>query len=215
VGLFDWTDALKLKLFLNVVEAYDVDMEIARRKAIRLEGDEEDQERIERARWLEEERAERSFPCGIVLLPDPPWPVPGRPRAPEVPPPPAQAPSVTSTPPVPVPPPEFEAAAPLLPTPVIAAVLPKDIVFVVEDPEGEDVEEVGRLPRTAIQDIDVVDEGGNHVPEPIHETLEPSQLVFTVLRWSNEGTPDEDRFAFRSPWMAWTAGTRLLEARKG
>ena len=89
---------------------------------------------------------------------------------------------------------------------VMAAVLPNDIVFIREQGEDEEVDEVGRLPRTAIQDVDVVDERGIHVPEPIHETLEPSQLVFTVLRWSNEGMPDEDRFAFRSPWMAWTAG---------
>ena len=93
--------------------------------------------------------------------------------------------------------------------------LPTELGFVIEAEEGGDVEEVGRLPRTAIQDVDVVDERGDHVPEPIHETFEPSQLVFMVLRWSNEGTPDEDRFAFRSPWLAWTAGRRLLDARKG
>jgi hypothetical protein len=42
-----------------------------------------------------------------------------------------------------------------------------------------------------------------------------SQLVFAVFRWSNEGAPDEDRFAFRSPWLARQAARRLLEARRG
>ena len=216
--LFGWTTALKVKLFLNVVEAHDLDQEIARRTAIRAERDEQGRGRIDRARWLGEHRAERSFPCGIVLLPDPSWPAPKRPRSPDVPPPPprAPAPSMTApTPPAPVPPPEYELEAPLLPTQVVAAVLPTDLVFVLEDAEGEDVQELGRLPRTAIQDVDVVDERGDHVPEPIHETIEPSQLVFTVLRWSNEDTPDEDRFAFRSPWLAWAAGRKLLEARRG
>jgi len=94
-------------------------------------------------------------------------------------------------------------------------VLPNDLAFIREQGEDEDVEEVGRLPRGAIQDVDVVDEHGSHVPEPVHETIEPSQLVFLVLRWTNEGVDDEDRFAFRSPWLAWRAGRRLLEARQG
>ena len=98
---------------------------------------------------------------------------------------------------------------------VMAAVLPNDVVFIREQGEDEEVDEVGRLPRGAIRDVDVVDERGSHVPEPTHETIEPSQLVFTVLRWSNEGVDDEDRFAFRSPSLAWQAGRKLMEARKG
>jgi hypothetical protein len=39
--------------------------------------------------------------------------------------------------------------------------------------------------------------------------------VFLVLRWNNEGADDEDRFAFRSPWLAWRAGRKLLEAKRG
>jgi hypothetical protein len=100
------------------------------------------------------------------------------------------------------------------PAQVTVAVLPSDIAFLLEDGEG-DVEEAGRFPRSAIVGVDVVDERGDHVPEPIRETIEPSQLVFTVLRWSNEGRPDEDRFAFRSPWLAWRAGWKLMEARQG
>jgi hypothetical protein len=153
-----------------------------------IQPDEEDEARLARSRWLEENRAEYSFPCGVVPLPEP------GPQEPQLNVLPMMRRQVAS---------------------VVAAVLPTELVFVIEAEEGENVEEVGRLPRTAIQDVDVVDERGHHVPEPIHETIEPSQLVFMVLRWSNEGTPDEDRFAFRSPWMAWTAARRLMEARRG
>jgi len=133
---------------------------------------------------------------------------------PAVPPlPPPGAVSSVEQPPAPVPPPS-EAASLLRPAEVTAVVLPADLAFLFEDGEG-DVEEGGRVPRTAILDVDVIDERGDHVPEPVHETIEPSRLVFTVLRWSNEGAPDEDRFAFRSPWLAWTAGRKLMEARRG
>ena len=57
------------------------------------------------------------------------------------------------------------------PAQVTVAVLPSDIAFLLEDGEG-DVEEAGRFPRSAIRDVDVVDERGDHVPEPIRETIE-------------------------------------------
>ena len=53
------------------------------------------------------------------------------------------------------------------------------------------------------------------MPEPVRETIEPPQLVFAVLKWSNEGTPDEERFAFQSPWLAWGAARRLEAAKRG
>ena len=219
MGLFDWGDALTLRLWLNVVRAYDLDQELVRREGRRSDRSQGEKLKIERTRWLEEHHAERSFPCGIVLMPDPTWPMPKPPAVPEAP---ASRPSASqpsgapgSTPPTPVPRLELELAAPLLPMQVIAAVLPTDAVFVLEEAEGDDVKEVGRLPRSAILGIDVIDERGDHVPEPIHETIEQPQVVFTLIRWSNEGSPDEDRFLFRSPWLAWNAGRKLLEARRG
>lgn len=223
MGLFDWTDMLQFRLWFNVVRAHDLDQELIARGARRADRAQDERSKIERTRWLEENRAERAFPCGIVLLPDPPWPAPERPPKPEVPPPPphaqAQAPNSTGaeqppTPSAPVQAYGSELGAPLHPMPVIAAVLPPDVVFVLEEAEGDEVVEVGRIPRTAIGDIDVVDHAGAHIPEPIHETIEDPQLSMLVLRWKNEGVDDEDRFAFRSPWMAWQAGRRLMDARR-
>lgn len=84
---------------------------------------------------------------------------------------------------------------------VIAAVLPSDLVFLLEQ-GSEDVIELGRLPRHAIVETDVVDATGHHVPEPLQETFEPPALSLTVLRWSNDGVDEEERFAFRSVWLA-------------
>ena len=117
--------------------------------------------------------------------------------------------------PVPSAPPGELPVADLKPMQVIAAVLPDDVVFIREFGVDEEVDEVGRLPRSAIQDVDVVDTAGAHVTEPIEETFEPPRLAWAVLRWTNVGTPDEDRFAFRSPWMAWQAARRLLAAKQG
>jgi hypothetical protein len=144
--------------------------------------------RLARTRWLEVNRAERSFPCGVVPDPD-----------------------VTGTQPKELDP----HPASNRPMQVIAVVLPKDVVFIREQGTDEDVEEVGRLPRSAIQDVDVVDANGGHVPEPLREEIdEPEQLVFARLRWIDEGRPDEDRFAFRSPWQAWQTAHRLLQANQ-
>lgn len=148
--------------------------------------DEEDQGRLSRSRWLERNRAEYSFPCGVV-----PQPEPG-PREPQLNVLPAMRRVVVS---------------------VIAAVLPLDLVFVLEQ-DSEDVVELGRLPRNSIRDTDVVDPAGVHMPEPIHETFESDRAVLTVLRWSNAGVDDEERFAFRSVWLAWRAARRLRDARQ-
>ena len=157
----------------------------------RRAGERASRERLKDARvqWLEDHRAERSFPCGVV--PDP-EPSPGEHRLPE----------------------------PRLNVPrnrgmwmqVFAAVLPADLAFIRGQELGEIVE-VGRLPRNAIRGVDVVDQAGGHLPEPSRETFEPPKLAFAVLRWTNEGAPDEDRFAFRSTWMAWQAARWLLEAK--
>jgi hypothetical protein len=96
---------------------------------------------------------------------------------------------------------------------VIAAVLPDELVFLPEQDSGE-VVELGRLPRKAILDVDVVDGSGVHVPEPISETFEPEVLSLVVLRWSKDGVEEDERFAFRSAWLAWRAARRLRAAAK-
>ena len=149
--------------------------------------DEEAIGRTARSRWLEANRAESSFPCGVVPQPEPAsdepklnlLPIMRRPVA-----------------------------------PVVAAVLPADLVFLLEEDAAE-VVELGRLPRIAIRDADVIDPTGAHVPEPIRETFESDRTALTVLRWSNGGTDDEERFAFRSLWLAWKAARRLIAARAG
>jgi hypothetical protein len=232
--LFGWVQALQVgwqlgQVLRGEIEAIDEEVggeasgvtlsrdqrELARLLAFRVVREESQAAKIERTRWLEEHDAERSFPCGIV--PDPvleatqPEPPETRPR-PLLPSEPGWAspedPVTDAVPPDPQP------LTPLRPMQVIAAVLREDLVFIREQGEDEEVEEVGRLPRTAIQDVDVVDLEGTHVPEPVEETIEPSRLVFTVLRWSNVGRPDEDRFAFRSAWMAWQAARHLRAAKR-
>jgi hypothetical protein len=152
-----------------------------------IEPDEEDLGRLSRSRWLEASGAEFSFQCGVVPQPEP-------------------AP--------------YEPRLNVLPTvrravvTVIAAVLPRDLVFLREH-DSEEVVELGRLPRAAIQEADVVDPAGVHIPEPAHESFEPDRLALTVLRWTNDGADDEERFAFRSAWLAWKAARKLQAARQG
>jgi hypothetical protein len=93
-------------------------------------------------------------------------------------------------------------------------VVPGDVVFLHEQDSAEIVE-LGRLPRVAIRDAGVVDPAGVHTPELVHETLESDRLALVVLRWSNGGVDDEERFAFRSVWLAWKAARKLLAARRG
>jgi hypothetical protein len=151
-----------------------------------IQPDEEFAAQLARSRWLERNGAEYSFPCGVVPLPEPG----------------ANEPELNVLPMM------RRAVAS-----VIAAVLPSDVVFLLEQ-ESEDVVELGRLPRTAIRDADVVDPAGVHIPEPIHETFESDRPALAILRWSNAGVDDEERFAFRSAWLAWKAARKLTGARR-
>ena len=155
--------------------------------------DREHDSALARARWLAEHRAEGSFPCGVVVIgpealaapvADDPWA-----RGSEMP---ASAVAVT------------------------AAVLPDVVVFFPQSDEVGGmgpVAELGRIPRASIVEVDVENAGGVHVAEPAHETLEPSEPIQLVLRWTSGGMLDEDRFGFRSSWSAWDAGRRLRRAR--
>jgi hypothetical protein len=134
-----------------------------------------DAQKRARTKWLLENGAEASFPCGVVHVED-------------------------------------EAV------PVLVAIVPDGIAFLAETPAGasvHDVLEVGRISRSDLTEVDVVDAAGRHVPEPLRESFEPDVDVWIVLRWTRDGEEHEDRLAFRSPWMAWQAGRRLREARKG
>lgn len=141
--------------------------------------------KLARSRWLERHDAESTFPCGVVPEPEPPA---GAPRLNVV-------PSLRAK-----------------PVPVMAVVLPADLVFILEQ-DSQDVVELGTLPRDAIRDVDVVDADDTHVPEPTRETFESPGLSLTVLRWSNAGVDDEERFAFRSVWLAWKAARKLRDAK--
>ena len=142
--------------------------------------------RLARTRWLEVNEAESSFPCGVVPRPEPP----------------PDAPRMNVVPLI------RQARASVQ---VIAAVLPDELVFFPEQ-ASEEVVELGRLPRRAILDVDVVDANGTHVPEPTRETFEPEVLSLVVLRWSNGSVEEDERFAFRSAWLAWRAARRLRAA---
>jgi hypothetical protein len=260
VPLFNWVGAFQIgwqlgSMLKDELDRFDEDIEgehfgvhvskdeieLAGLLAQRAERERSEEAKLARSRWLEEHRAERSFPCGIVPDPQPAAPsdgsgdAPG--EAPAFPPAPAPPPDDESqpgwaaplpsqpgwgmpepdvlTPPVPPEPPSELPGADLKPMQVLAAVLPADVVFIREYGDDEEVEEVGRLPRRAIQEVDVVDCAGVHVPEPVEENLEEPRLAWTVLRWTNQGAPDEDRFAFRSSWMAGKAARYLLAAKQG
>ena len=95
---------------------------------------------------------------------------------------------------------------------VRVAVTPADFVFVNEGgPRDEGMPELGRFARTAVKNVDVVDTGDNHVPEPATESLdEPDALAKVVVDWQpNGGGVDRDEFAFRSAWAAWEAAHRF------
>ena len=97
---------------------------------------------------------------------------------------------------------------------IIAVILPSDLVFLLED-DAPEVTEVGRIPRVAVRSVDVVDLDERYVPEPIEETFESDRPALALLRWSDQGTDDEERFAFRSAWLAWKCARRLLAAKQG
>lgn len=246
--LFDWVDALSVlswgpgspaAIIRHELDRFDAEVEgqaldvplsrdevaLARLLAYRAERDETEEAKLERSRWLEANRAERTFPCGVVPDPALEVPDPGRIRpTPQLEERPARLlpsdpgwaapdPPVVASAPPPAPPEPEPSPAPR-PMQVLAAVLPEEVVFIREQGQDEDVEEVGRLPRTAIREVDVLDAAGAHVAEPLRETIEPSRPMFTVLRWSNDGAPDEDRFLFRSAWSAWEAAHRLRATQR-
>jgi hypothetical protein len=92
--------------------------------------------------------------------------------------------------------------------------LPNDLVFILEQ-DSQDVVELGRLPRDAIRDVDVLDADGTRVPEPTRETLEPEALSLVALTWTDGAIEEEERFGFRSAWLAWQAARKLVSARQG
>jgi len=96
----------------------------------------------------------------------------------------------------------------------MAVVLPNDLVFILEQ-DSQDLVELGRLPRDAIRDVDVLDADGTHIPEPTGETFEPEALSLVALRWTDGAVEEEERFGFRSAWLAWKAARKLQAARKG
>jgi hypothetical protein len=190
--LFDWSgldvwDVLRAGMFATSpgdAASARVAVEIFRAG---VQPDQVAEAKLVRSRWLERNDAEYAFPCGVVPEPEPP----------------ADAPRLN--------------VVPLLkpkPVPVIAAVLPADLVFILEQ-DSEDVVELGRLPRNAIRDTDVVDQNGTRIPEPAAETFESDRPALTVLRWSNAGVDEDERLAFRSVWLAWKAARKLMSAHLG
>lgn len=143
--------------------------------------------RLARTRWLEVNDAEASFPCGVVPQPEPP----------------PDAPRMNVVPLI------RQGQAPVQ---VLAVVSPAELVFIPEQQDSEEVVELGRLPRNAILEVDVVDGAGDHVPEPVRETFDPEALSLVCLRWTNAEAEEEERFAFRSAWLAWKAARRLRNA---
>ncbi|MCD6021104.1 MAG: hypothetical protein K0R20_814 [Actinomycetia bacterium] len=82
--------------------------------------------------------------------------------------------------------------------PVLVAIVPDGIAFLAETPQGAsvyDVLEMGRIPRSDLTEVDVVDVAGRHMPEPLRESFEPDVDVWIVLRWTRDGQEHEDRFA--------------------
>lgn len=137
-----------------------------------------------RSRWLHDHAAEASFPCGVVR--------PSEEGADE------------------------QTLATLrgmdLELPVTAAILGEDVAFLAEPPEASGVAqviEVGRIARAALREIEVVDATGSRVPEPHREGFEPETSVWLALRWGDDAARDEERFLFRSAWLAWTAARRF------
>jgi len=152
-----------------------------------LEPDEEFEARMARTRWLEDNHAESSFSCGVVPRPK------GGPQEP-----------VLNVLPI----------IKQIVSPIVAAILPSDLVFLLGD-DSPRITELGRIPRTAVRSVDVVDADEQHVPEPIEETFESDRPALALLRWTDQGKDDEERFAFRSAWMAWKSARKLLAARQG
>jgi hypothetical protein len=137
--------------------------------------------RTARSRWLHAHGAISTFPCGVVR------PVPPRPDVPGPPSPLGDE------------------------VPVLAAVLPDAVTFLVDPPAGfisDDPIEVGSIRRDALREV-LVERGGAPVPRPAAESFEEEPEVALVLRW--EG--DEQRLWFRSAWLAWRTADRFTETK--
>ena len=190
--LFDWTGLDGWTALRAVMFATSPGDAVAARIAsdnfrAGVAADEVAEAKLARSRWLERHDAESSFPCGVVPEQEPP----------------ADAPRLNVVP-------SLQAK----PVPVMAVVLPNDLAFILEQ-DARDVVEVGRIPRSAIRDVDVVDADGTHVPEPMHETFGPEVLSFVTLKWTDGAIEEEERFGFRSAWLAWRAARKLSGARRG
>jgi hypothetical protein len=190
--LFDWSDLDAWGVLRAVMFATSPGDAAAARIATDtfragVQADEAAAAKLARTRWLERHDAESTFPCGVVPEPEPT----------------ADAPRLNVVP-----------SLRAKPVPVIAVVLPDDLVFILEQ-DSQDVVELGRLPRDAIGDVDVVDADGRHVPELTQETFEPEALSLVALTWTDGAVEEQERFGFRSAWLAWKAARKLQAARKG
>jgi hypothetical protein len=192
VPVFDWGD-VTLHELMAVSTAFHGAGDVATSRIAQqmfaegIQPDAEDEARLARTRWLEANQAESAFPCGVVPTRDP------GPNAPRL----NVLPIIKQ-----------------IVSPIIAAVLPSDLVFLLEE-DAPEITELGRIPRTAVRDVDVTDAKEMHVPEPLEETFESDAPALVLLRWSNQGIADEERFAFRSAWLAWKTAHRLRAARTG
>jgi len=153
-----------------------------------LAPDHEDRVQLARARLMAEERASELFGCGIVAMPEPAAPDPWH-----------------------------EGTVDLV-VPITVLVTPTAFVLVREGIPGVDDEplvEAGRFRRDAFVDATVVDVSGRTVAEPSEETFEPARPVRLAIRWESGDGMDEDRFAFRSAWVAAEAARRFRRAAVG
>jgi hypothetical protein len=191
--LFDWTGLDGWTALRAVMFATNPGDAVAARVAADnfragVAVDEVAEARLARSRWLERHDAESSFLCGVV---------PGQ-EAPA-----DAAPGLNVVP-------SLQAK----PVPVMAVALPDHLAFILEQ-DSRDVVELGRLPRNAIREVDVVDEDGTHVAEPMQETFGPEALSFVTLTWMDGAIEEEERFGFRSVWLAWRAARKLLSLMQG
>jgi len=148
--------------------------------------DHEDRMQLARARLMAEERASELFGCGIVAMPEPAAPDPWH-----------------------------EGTVDIV-VPITVLVTPTAVVLVREGVPGVDeapLSEAGRFARSAFIDATVVDSAGRTMPEPTEETFEPARPIRLVIRWAMGERTDEDRFAFRSAWVAAETARRFRRAK--
>jgi hypothetical protein len=98
---------------------------------------------------------------------------------------------------------------------VIAAVLPEDVVFLVDPPEvfpAPDPVEAGSVARADLRGASVVALDGSAVPEPASESFDREPDVVLVVSFADGDAIGEQRLVFRSAWVAWQAAHRLRAA---